>query len=129
MKALTRDALIRQALALTDQLRQYKTPGTSEPVDPSIPAQLLRYLQTRPTLAELDAFLAALPSSSVGTLTRSSGPQTQELVRRVRPLAQDLARHAPEAEAVEGLTYILGWTRRMLVANERGVSMASDRRT
>lgn len=122
--SLPRALLIQHALALTEQLQRFKTPTTGEPVDPSIPAQVLRYVQTRPTLPELHSFLSGLPASSVGMLTRSSGPQTQEVVRRVRDLVAVLSRQAAEPEVMAGLAVVLAWTRRMLVASERGVRMA-----
>lgn len=116
---MNRAVLVRHAQELTLQLSRFRTPNWGTPVDPSIPAQVLRFLRNRPALAELDAFLDALPSSSVGTLTQSSGPQAREVALRVRALAQHLAREAPEPEAIEALTYVLAWTRRLLVAQER----------
>lgn len=114
-----RALLVRCADELTGQLSRFKTPNWGTPVDPSIVAGVYRFLRTRPSIAELDAFLDALPSSSVGTLTKSSGPQAREVATRVRALAHTLARDTPEPEAIAELTYVLGWTRRLLVATER----------
>ncbi|MCB9765194.1 MAG: hypothetical protein H6739_35800 [Alphaproteobacteria bacterium] len=113
---LSRGRLLQEAEALAATFSRFRTPGSGQPVAPALVGQVLRLLQDSPSLEALELYLRALPGSSIAQRTGSSGPQVTEVVRRVRALAGALRDEAPEPEVVEGLRYVLGWTRRLMVA-------------
>jgi hypothetical protein len=108
-------ALLDEAKRLASDLGRFRTPGTSDAVDPARVAELSRFLAMKRDVLELRALLDQLPTSFHAKMSRSAPPQIQEIGRLVRPL---LAR-VPDPEE---LLYVLGWAQRLMATVERGTS-------
>lgn len=109
----------QRALALAEQLRRYKTPGTGEPVSPSVVGPLYRTARVAASLAELEQVLRLFPSSAQARRTGSSAPQAQffndqlgRLVAEVR--AGTAAGRWSAAEEARVLAAVLGHAMRAL---------------
>lgn len=98
--------LVQRAERLAQQLGEFKTQGSGDPVDPSRLAEVQRFVQANGT-GDLGEMLDRLPGSYLRKASRSAGPQLEEVKRRVKPLAREVA-------DAEELAYLLGWARRTL---------------
>ncbi|MBX3249957.1 MAG: hypothetical protein KF901_22455 [Myxococcales bacterium] len=98
-----RKELVKLAIALADSLGSFRTPGSSDPVDPARLAEVQRFVKVNGT-ADLRDMLKQLPSSYLQKASRSAGPQLEEIKRQVSPLARDIS-------DPDELAYLLAWAR------------------
>ena len=103
-------------------LSEFRTPSTQEPVDPSHVNVVLRFLRTRPSIADIDAFLSLLPRSAAAEYTHSAEPQVRRVCEVTRTLLAGVQKLSPgkdDATVATRLAYVLGWTARLLRTGER----------
>lgn len=119
-------ARIEEAERLTEAFSRFRSPVTNDPVDPSRVMEVLRYLNAVAAMKEpqkeLEQFLKAMPGSYLSKMSKSAGPQLEEVRARIAPLLH-------KGYSIEDLSKILGWTVRLLQNEERhGRSREDDRR-
>jgi hypothetical protein len=105
-----RKELLDIAVRLAKDLAAFKTPQTSDSVDPSRLAEVFRFVKVE-GVEQLPHFLKLMPGSYLRHASKSAAPQLEEIKRRVTPLVVGKNR--------EELAFVLGWARRLLSVEEK----------
>lgn len=108
-----------RADALVEGLGRFRTPGSGDPVAPSLVGVLYRTARACPTLDDLERVLKLYPSSAAARRSNASGPQAQHLCAEVLKLVAEVREGTSvgrwrAAEEARALAAILGLTLRGL---------------
>jgi len=114
------------AEALTDRLSRFRTPGTGEPVTPSVVGPIYRTARDTGSLDDLERVLRLYRTSSVARRTGSSLPQALYFGEQVQHLLADVRTGTANglwtrSNEVAAMASVLGMTMRAL-RGQRGRS-------
>jgi len=116
-----RAVLVHRARRLAQALGDFRTPRTGEPVEASRVEEVARYVASGARPDEVQGFLRILPGSYLRHMSRSAGPQLQQVARLVAPVARELTDPGE-------LAFVLRWTARLLRTARRGGPPAGGQR-